>query len=153
LIFFFVQIDDTLTNDVDVKFNENTTNLTGSTAVANNNKFSQILGDHHNTNNSTFLNGKNPLSNSFSSYKSRSYNNKENYYNQRSGVGRSNGGQKSWQRSGSYRATTLSYVKDSNKKQEENIEKAGSNDSSTEPKRFNEGEKFLQNFHIHFIST
>lgn len=114
--------------------------------MANNNKFSQILGDHHNTNNSTSLNGKNPLSNSFSSsYKSRSYNNKENYYNQRSGGGRSNGGggQKSWQRSGSYRATTFSNGKDSNKKQEENIEKAGSNDSSTEPKRFNEGERFF----------
>jgi hypothetical protein len=110
--------------------------------VANNNKYSQILGDHHNTNNSTSLNGKTSLSNSFSSYKSRSYNNKENYYNQRLG-GRSNGGQKSWQRSGSYRAT-FSNGKDSNKKQDD-TEKAGSNDSSAEPKRFNEGENRSQN--------
>lgn len=120
----------------------------------NNNKYSQILGDHHNTNNSTSLNGKNSLTSSFtnSSYKSRSYNNKENFYNQRSnGGGRSNnnGGQKSWQRSGGNYRATFTNGKDSNKKQEEN-EKAGTHDSSssTEPKRFNEGERDFFNFHI-----
>jgi hypothetical protein len=97
-------------------------------------KYSQILGDHH-TNSSTQFNRN---SSSHHSYKSRGYNNKENFYNQRGG-GR-NVAPRSWQRGGNYRTSIVNGRGD--KKPEEN-EKAGSNDakvdSSAEPIKFNEG--------------
>lgn len=100
-------------------------------------KYSQILGDHH-TNSSTQFN----RNSSHHIYKSRNgYNNKENFYNQRSGGRPGGGGQRSWQRNGNYRT---SVVNGRDRKPEEG-EKAGLNDakvdSTTEPAKFqfNEG--------------
>lgn len=115
-------------------------------------KYSQILGDHHNTtiNNSTSttaFNGKSSSSFSYNSYnRSKNYNNKENYYNQRIAGGGRNGVHKSWQRGGgSYRSTFLNGKDKDIKRPEENLENVGSKDAGndstvSEPKRFNEGE-------------
>jgi hypothetical protein len=107
-----------------------------------NQKYSQILGDHH-TNYTTQLSNKSSSSSSQSHqiFKARSYNNKENYFNnQRSALrsvsGSRNGG--GWHRgtSANYRATAF---KDT-KREGENI-KPGSNGTvdGTEPIKFNEG--------------
>lgn len=112
-------------------------------------KYSQILGDLHHTNNfTTQLSNKSTSSTTSSQhhiYKTRSYN-KENYYNNQRGALR--GGPKSgWHRSNSsissnnYRATAFS-SKD-NKRTDENGN-SGSNsnvgDDGKEPLKFNEGE-------------
>lgn len=124
--------DETQTNG-DVKVNGTDSD---SHAPVASQKYSQILGDHH-SNSSTQPFGKN--SSSHHIYKSRAYNNKENFYNQRSG-GRGGSVQRSWQRGGNYRS---SIVNGRDKRPDEN-EKAGSNDakvdSTAEPIKFNEGE-------------
>lgn len=100
-----------------------------SKAPATSQKYSQILGDLHTNNSNQF--SKNSSSNN--SYKSRGYNNKENFYNQR---GRP-GAQRSWQRGANFRTPI---VNGRDKKPDEN-DKAGSSDAKvTEPLKFNEGE-------------
>lgn len=120
-----MKIDETTTNG-DVKVNGTESD---SQAPATNQKYSQILGDLHSNNSHQFSRN----SSSQNIYKSRGYNNKENFFNQR---GRP-GVQRSWQRG--YR-TPL--VNGRDKKQEEN-DKAGTGDakvnSTTEPLKFNEG--------------
>lgn len=124
--------DETQTNGADVK-------VTGadsdSHTPVSSQKYSQILGDHH-TNSGTHQFNKN--SSSHHAYKSRNYNNKENFYNQRTG-GRL-GVQRSWQRSGNYRTSIVTGGKD--KRPEENEKTSYSDvkvDSTTEPIKFNEG--------------
>lgn len=97
-------------------------------------KYSQILGDHH-TNSSSQPN----RNSSHHIYKSRSgYNNKENFYNQRSGGRPGGGGQRSWQRGGNYRTSIVN----GREKRPEEGEKAGDVkvDLTAEPIKFNEGE-------------
>lgn len=140
IINFFFQSDETQVNGAELKVN-------GTTAHSSENlnqKYSQILGDHH-TNYTTQLSNKSSTSSSQSHqvFKARSYNNKENYFNnQRSALRgasgpRNNGG---WHRgsSANYRATAV--FKDG-KREGENV-KSGSNgtvDDGTEPIKFNEG--------------
>lgn len=120
--------DETQTNGADVKINGTDSE---SHALVSSQKYSQILGDHH-TNNSA----QNKTS-SQHIYKSRGYNNKENFYNQRPG-GRLAGSQRSWQRGGNYRTPV---VNGKDRRGEEN-EKANDAkvDSTAEPIKFNEGE-------------
>lgn len=127
-----MKADETQTNGADVKVNGTDSD---SHTPASSQKYSQILGDHH-TNSGTHQSNKNSSANHI--YKSRGYNNKENFYNQR--VGGRPGVQRSWQRGGNYRTSIVNGAKD---KKPEESEKIGSNDakvdSTTEPIKFNEG--------------
>lgn len=115
--------DETTTNG-DVKVNGTESDSKASPATSQ--KYSQILGDLHTNNSHQF--SRNSSSNNI--YKSRGYNNKENFYNQR---GRP-GVQRSWQRGASYRTPIVGTKSDEN-------DKAGSSDAKvTEPIKFNEGE-------------
>lgn len=128
-----MKADETQTNSADVKVNGTDSDLH---TPASSQKYSQILGDHH-TNSSTHQFNRN--SSAHNIYKSRGYNNKENFYNQR--VGGRPGVQRSWQRSGNYRTSIVNGGKE--RKPEEN-EKISSNDakvdSTAEPIKFNEGD-------------
>jgi hypothetical protein len=111
-----------------------------------NQKYSQILGDHH-INYTTQLSNKSSTSSSQSHqvFKARSYNNKENYFNNQRSALRSASGPRnnSWHRgtAANYRATAV--LKDG--KREGETLKAGSNgtvvvdDDGREPIKFNEG--------------
>lgn len=124
--------DETQTNGADVKVNGTESD---SHAPATSQKYSQILGDHHT--NSASLHSRN--SSSHHIYKSRGYNNKENFFSQRSG-GRP-GAQRSWQRGGNYRTPAAN----GRERKPEEGEKTGSGDakvdSTTEPIKFNEGKR------------
>lgn len=128
-----MKADETQTNGADVKVNG--TESSDSHTPATSQKYSQILSEH-NTSSGTHHFNKN--SSSHNIYKSRGFNNKENFYNQRAG-GRP-GIQRSWQRGGNYRTSNVNGGRD--KKPEVN-EKTGSNDanvdSTAEPIKFNEG--------------
>jgi hypothetical protein len=124
--------DETQINGADVKVN-GTDDTDSHAPLASSQKYSQILGDHHTNSSNHYTKNSNHI------YKPRSsYNNKENFYNQRSG-GRANGGQRSWQRSGGYRTPTVN-GKD---RRADEYDKPHSNDgkldSTSEPIKFNEG--------------
>lgn len=122
--------DETQTNGTDVKLNRDSDPHTPVSSQ----KYSQILGDHH-SNSSTNQSNRNS---SHHIYKSRGYNNKENFYNQRSGA-RPGADQRSWQRGGNYR-TPIFNGKDKKAEDNENVSsKDAKADSSTEPLKFNEG--------------
>lgn len=146
--YLFIFLDETQQiNGAELQVNGNS----GDQSNSSNQKYSQILGDHH-TNYTTQLSNKSTSSSSSqphpNNFRARSFNNnKENYYNQRSALRGASGGLKNGWRgnngsSTNYRATAYS-LKD-NKKVDENV-KSGSNnagvdDDGKEPIKFNEGE-------------
>ncbi|CRL03240.1 CLUMA_CG016478, isoform A [Clunio marinus] len=125
--------DETQTNGNDVKINGSESD---SISSGTSQKYSQILGDHH-TNSATHQSNRNSSSQNI--YKPRGYNNKENFYNQRSGGGRS-AVHRSWQRGGNYRNSSTN---ERDRKPDEH-DSNGINDvkvnSSSEPIKFNEDE-------------
>lgn len=166
--FFLFFADETLVNGAgDIKVNGTNDS---HPSVNSHQKYSQILGDHQTNNFTTQLSNKSTSSTTSSQnhiYKGRSFNNKENYYNNQRGGFR--GGLKNgWHRSNSsissnnYRATAFS-SKD-NKRTDENG-KSGTNnlvgDEGREPIKFNEGKlnslsdnlKFDQNSFLEIAFT
>lgn len=145
-------------------------NSVDSQSSSSNQKYSQILGDHHTNYYTTQLSNKSTSSSSQphqNNFKARSFN-KENYYNQRgalrsgaSGAGLKNGWRSSNGSSTNYRPTAFN-LKDNKKVVDESV-KSGSNnaggDDGKEPIKFNEGEatqtyfmceiSSLINIHLH----
>jgi hypothetical protein len=143
----FIITDDTQPNELNE--DASTQNGIDSRIHLNTQKYSQILGDHH-SNYSTQLNFKNSSSSAshHNNFKNtRSYN-KENYYNQRSGV-KNNAQKTSWQRSSTFRSSNSLKDKrsDENGKSED-----GRVTSPSEPLKFNEGTFiFIKNILQHLV--